>query len=173
MNFAQARDLVRRHDILYRADYKFDRGELIIISDHSHLKCVVFGHRQALRHEFEACCDNVMVQPLEKALTFFAAYFSNRSSTLPPVDLESYTYAERKVYTTLVSIPIGQTISYGELARLSGYPGGARFVGNTMEKNMFPIVIPCHRVTRSDGSTGNYSSGLMMKRYLLQHESSA
>jgi len=62
-------------------------------------------------------------------------------------------------------------ISYGELAMLAGIPRGGRFVGNTMAKNRFPVIIPCHRVIKSDGTPGTYTSGPERKIFLLNHES--
>jgi O-6-methylguanine DNA methyltransferase len=64
----------------------------------------------------------------------------------------------------------GTTVSYGELASMSGIPGGARFIGNCMAKNRFPVLIPCHRVIKSDGSIGNFSGGVEVKEFLLDHE---
>jgi O-6-methylguanine DNA methyltransferase len=88
------------------------------------------------------------------------------------IDCSSFTINEATVYATLLTIPFGSTISYGELARRSGLGGAARFVGTTMAKNMVPIIIPCHRVIRSDGSLGNYSGGTHIKKFLLELECS-
>jgi methylated-DNA-[protein]-cysteine S-methyltransferase len=88
------------------------------------------------------------------------------------IDCSSFTINEATVYATLLTIPFGSTISYGELARRSGLGGAARFVGTTMAKNMVPIIIPCHRVIRSDGSMGNYSGGTHIKKHLLELERS-
>lgn len=86
------------------------------------------------------------------------------------VDLSRFTAREISVYRELLKVPAGAVISYGALARNAGIPGGARFVGNTMAKNRFPVVIPCHRVIRSDGAMGNYSGGTHIKKYLLDFE---
>jgi O-6-methylguanine DNA methyltransferase len=88
------------------------------------------------------------------------------------LDLMWFTPKEMQVYSELLKIQAGSTISYGDLARRSGIPGGARFVGNTMAKNTFPIIIPCHRVIKSDGSMGNYSGGVNIKKHLLDLEQS-
>ncbi len=57
------------------------------------------------------------------------------------------------------AIPDGTVITYGELARRAGSPGAARAAGSAMAANPLPVVIPCHRVVRSDGSPGSYSAG--------------
>lgn len=67
-------------------------------------------------------------------------------------------------------IPRGKVLSYGELARKAGYPGCARAAGTVMATNPLSLVIPCHRVVRSDGSVGQYGGGPEMKRRLLEQE---
>jgi len=68
------------------------------------------------------------------------------------------------------SIPRGQVRAYGQVALMAGRAGGARAAGNALGRNPFPIVIPCHRAVRSDGSLGGYLGGLPMKRALLELE---
>lgn len=69
-------------------------------------------------------------------------------------------------------IPHGKTASYGDLARAAGKPGAARAVGGAMANNPLPLVVPCHRVVRSDGSIGGFSSseGIKEKKRLLRLE---
>ncbi|MDE1855614.1 MAG: MGMT family protein [Candidatus Micrarchaeota archaeon] len=74
---------------------------------------------------------------------------------------------ERKVLTNTMSIPAGSTLSYKELAKMSGSPRAYRAVGNIMNKNPLPILIPCHRVVASGGKIGGYAYGLGMKRLLM------
>jgi methylated-DNA-[protein]-cysteine S-methyltransferase len=61
-------------------------------------------------------------------------------------------------------------MTYGGVAAMVGVAGGARAVGNVMAGNRFPLVIPCHRVIRSDGTLGGFGGGLAMKRALLERE---
>lgn len=89
------------------------------------------------------------------------------------LDLSGYTEKEIRVYKELLQVKAGSRISYGALAEKSSIPSGARFIGNTMSKNRFPVIIPCHRVIRSDGSMGNYTGGIHIKKFLLDHESRA
>jgi len=77
---------------------------------------------------------------------------------------------QRKVLITEFSIPRGRVSSYSLLARHLDLPGGSRAVGTALSTNPFPLVIPCHRVVRSDGSLGGYQGGLAMKRTLLEKE---
>lgn len=68
------------------------------------------------------------------------------------------------------SIPYGTVLSYGELASKTQSPKAVRAVGSAMATNPLPIVVPCHRVVRSDGKLGNYFGGVQMKADLLQLE---
>ena len=86
------------------------------------------------------------------------------------LDMNVYTDKEINVYRELLKVKPGTTVSYNELASRSGIPRGARFIGNCMAKNRFPVLIPCHRVIKSDGSTGNFSGGVEVKEFLLKHE---
>lgn len=74
-----------------------------------------------------------------------------------------------KIHAIVKSIPAGQTLTYGEVARRAGYPGAARAVGNILHQNHNP-AIPCHRVIRADGQLGGYNRGLKKKRQLLKTE---
>jgi O-6-methylguanine DNA methyltransferase len=88
-----------------------------------------------------------------------------------PVDLRSRTPFEVKVLRIAASIPRGEVRPYGWLAREADRPDAARAVGSTMARNPIPLIIPCHRVVRSDGHLGEYSlGGSHNKIDLLRHE---
>ena len=76
----------------------------------------------------------------------------------------------RRTLQACGQIPRGQVVSYGSLASSLGIPGGARAVGNAMAANPFPLMIPCHRVVRSDGSIGGFGGGVEVKKHLLRLE---
>ncbi len=113
-----------------------------------------------------------------EALSFWArgleAYFAGERTTwtvgeVPLGDMRLGVF-ERAVYEALLAVPAGETVSYGELAEMAGYPRAARAVGNAMAANPIPIVVPCHRVIRSDGSMGRYGNDPTWKERLLVHE---
>ncbi|HEX2939284.1 MAG TPA: MGMT family protein [Ruminiclostridium sp.] len=89
-----------------------------------------------------------------------------------PIKLFATTF-QLKVYEALIKIPYGNTVSYGELAHLSGRPGGARAVGGALKSNPIPVIVPCHRVICSDGTLGGFCGDFKMtdlKNSLLKTE---
>jgi methylated-DNA-[protein]-cysteine S-methyltransferase len=90
--------------------------------------------------------------------------------TLEDLDFGIVKGFARSVLRKGGKIPRGLVTTYGGLAARLGVPGGARAVGNVMAGNPLPLVIPCHRVIRSDGSLGGFGGGLSMKRALLAME---
>ena len=85
------------------------------------------------------------------------------------------TLFQKKVWFELTKIPKGETKSYKEIAVAVGHPLAARAVANACGQNPYPIIIPCHRAIRSDGSLGGYSAqgGTATKRRLLDEEQKA
>ncbi|MBN6192481.1 methylated-DNA--[protein]-cysteine S-methyltransferase [Aneurinibacillus sp. BA2021] len=77
----------------------------------------------------------------------------------------------RRALQTICEIEWGQTMSYGEVAILAGHPGAARAVGTACRVTPFSIIVPVHRVVRSDGSPGQYGAHPDRKRFLLDLES--
>jgi O-6-methylguanine DNA methyltransferase len=81
--------------------------------------------------------------------------------------MKSFT---ERVYDVVRKIPKGKTLTYGQVAAAIGQPGAARAVGNALNKNRDTKNIPCHRVIRSDGSTGGYAFGAKKKIAILKKE---
>lgn len=87
------------------------------------------------------------------------------------LDLGSCSRVQRDVYRALALVRPGETIAYAQLAQKALLSrGAARYVGHLMAINPFPIIIPCHRVIRSNGSSGGYAGGEEMKKFLLNQE---
>ncbi len=82
------------------------------------------------------------------------------------------TTFQKRVWEELLTIPSGAVVSYQQIARRIGRPGAARAVANAVAANPMPVVIPCHRVIRSDGKLGGYSGvgGVRRKKALLDAE---
>ena len=77
---------------------------------------------------------------------------------------------EKKIYKKLLEVPKGQITTYGELAKAVGLKNGQRAVGRIMNKNPYPVIIPCHRVVMSDGKVGGYAYGEHIKAKMLNDE---
>lgn len=90
--------------------------------------------------------------------------------SIAELDFEGCGEFERRVLLAVHQIPCGRVMTYGGVAAIVGVAGGARAVGNVMAGNFFPLIIPCHRVIRSDGSLGGFGGGLALKRALLERE---
>lgn len=76
----------------------------------------------------------------------------------------------KKVYKVVLSIPIGEVRTYKWVAEKAGSPRAYRGVGQVLKNNPCPLIIPCHRVVRSDRNTGGYAFGLGRKKKLLRLE---
>ncbi|MEK7323603.1 MAG: bifunctional DNA-binding transcriptional regulator/O6-methylguanine-DNA methyltransferase Ada [Pseudomonadota bacterium] len=86
-----------------------------------------------------------------------------------PLDMRGTAF-QRRVWQALRAIPVGQTVSYGELANKIGAPTSARAVARACAANALAIAIPCHRVVRADGGLSGYRWGVERKRALLERE---
>jgi len=106
------------------------------------------------------------------AVAQLEAYFAGERTDFElSLDLVG-TEFQRRVWAALLTIPYGQTRSYGEIARQIGSPGAFRAVGLANGHNPIGIIVPCHRVIGSNGNLTGYGGGLDRKRALLDMEKS-
>lgn len=89
------------------------------------------------------------------------------STTIPQ---QPGTPFQQKVWKELCKIPVGQTRTYEDIAKKIGKPSAIRAVANAIGKNTLPVVVPCHRVIRKDGTLGGYRWGIEKKKRLLARE---
>lgn len=98
-------------------------------------------------------------------------YFeSGREEFTQKIEFIKGTEFEKKIWLALKEIPYGETRTYKWLAEKIGKPTAFRAVGQALGRNPLPIILPCHRIIESDGSIGGYSSGIDIKRRLLEME---
>lgn len=83
------------------------------------------------------------------------------------LDISGLTPLQRLVLETVSNVPNGEVRSYGQIAAQVGHPRACRFVGTTLARNPFPILIPCHRIVRADGSPGGFYGGTDLKKRML------
>lgn len=101
----------------------------------------------------------------------FARYFAGELHALGELDVRfEGTPFQMRVWNALREIPVGETRSYRALGEAIGAPRAVRAVGTANGRNPLAIVVPCHRVIRSDGTLGGYGGGLQRKEWLLAHE---
>jgi len=77
---------------------------------------------------------------------------------------------EQKIYKKLLDVPKGKITTYGDLAKAVGLKNGQRVVGKIMNKNPYPVIVPCHRVVMSTGKIGGYAYGEHIKTKMLNDE---
>jgi len=86
------------------------------------------------------------------------------------VDLSGVPAFHRRVLDETARIPAGRVATYTQIAVRAGSPRASRAAGNALHNNPVAIIVPCHRVLRTDGSLGGYGGGLHVKEWLLEHE---
>lgn len=129
------------------------------------------GYSQGLKKDrsVEVHRNDVTFFALKKALR---KYFSGKEVKFTfPLDLFGGTPFQRRAWNAMRKIPYGETRSYKWLAQRTGDPKKARPAGQACGSNPLPILIPCHRVIREDGTLGGFGGGLHIKRRLLRIES--
>lgn len=109
----------------------------------------------------------------ESFATAVAAQLSGERSWAPEFDLRNATAFERSVLLKALEIPRGEVRPYSWIAKEIGRPGAVRAVGTALGHNPVPLLIPCHRVVRSDGAIGDYLLGSDTKRAVLDSEGAA
>ena len=133
----------------------------------------VEGHDAVLIALADRVSPRVLRAPgrLDDAARQIDEYFGNRRTAFEvPVDLRLTAGFRRNVIEHLRSIGYGRRESYRAVASAIGHPRAVRAVGTACAHNPLPVVIPCHRVVRSDGSTGQYVGGPQAKSMLLDLE---
>jgi methylated-DNA-[protein]-cysteine S-methyltransferase len=110
-------------------------------------------------------------ETIARARAWLSAYFDGTSADRSSIPLDMHgARFETRVWSALLEIPPGETMSYGAIARKLGWPGAARAVGAANGANPIAIIVPCHRVVGASGSLVGYGGGLERKTWLLDHE---
>jgi methylated-DNA-[protein]-cysteine S-methyltransferase len=153
-------------------------GWMAVVTGPSSVRQLTFGHPSAAA---AAAAIGGNLTPARKLLPWqqgvielLQAYAAGNPVDLKriPIELGSASEFRSRVLKLCHKIPYGRTATYGELAAKAGAAGAARAVGTCMARNPLPLIIPCHRVTRSGGVIGPYSAaeGTKTKSHLLAME---
>lgn len=145
-----------------RSVVKAKLGTLLIEDDGLEVKSIQFVDDESKSERISKLAERFKVQLDE--------YFTHKRTSFDiPFSIEGTPF-QRDVYIAMSNIPYGKTMSYQELARKAGYPNAQRAVGSVCRKNIFPFLLPCHRVINQDGSFGKYGGSPEFKAMLILHE---
>ncbi|MDP9139936.1 MAG: methylated-DNA--[protein]-cysteine S-methyltransferase [Pseudomonadota bacterium] len=153
-------------------------GEMLVLCDeHGRLRAVDWQDHEARMHallgrQYPGVETRIRPGSIDRSFHgAIDAYFAGDHARLDALQIETGgTDFQRQLWRSLRTIPAGQTISYGELARNLGRPDASRAVGQANGANPISIVVPCHRVIGSNASLTGYGGGIARKQWLLQHE---
>jgi len=170
-----AADADRLLDVAYRT-VDSPVGTLLIAATDQGLIRVAYqleNHDQVLQTLSERVSPRILHAPrrLDQVARQLAEYFAGeRRDFVLPLDFQLARGFRREVLTRLVMIDYGRTETYSEVAAATGHPRAVRAVGTACATNPLPVIVPCHRVLRSDGTLGGYVGGLHTKVALLSLE---
>jgi methylated-DNA-[protein]-cysteine S-methyltransferase len=154
-------------------------GTLLLAATEKGLVRVAYareGHDLVLDQLAKSISPRVLRAParLDPAAREIEEYFAGRRSRFDlPLDFQLSHGFRRTILSHLTEIGYGKTASYAAIAAAAGNPKAVRAVGTACATNPLPVVVPCHRVVRSDGTVGQYVGGSDVKRALLTIEAAA
>lgn len=144
-------------------------GERLCMCDWTHSQKHEANRRRLVRL-LRADFAEGLTPVIEQATAQLDEYFAGVRRDFDVPLLFVGTEFQKKVWETLLTIPYGHTVSYGEMARLIGMSKAVRAVAAAIGANAISVIVPCHRVTGSNGVLTGYAGGLEAKRFLLELE---
>ena len=173
-------------DRLWYARVESPIGELILAATNEGLREIEFGSNvpesdfvarqrerglDPMRLERIEDAEPSVRQNMQRAASQLREYFSGQRAQFDvPLDWGAMAPFQRAVLEATAAVPFGQLDTYAGIARRIGKPGATRAVGNALGRNPIPVIVPCHRVIRSDATIGGYTGGLGIKHRLLAIE---
>ena len=162
-------------DMIYSYHYASPLGGITLAGDGEALTGLWFDGQKHFPHNLTADSTEAALPVFTQTVRWLDIFFSGKEpGFMPPISL--YTTPFRKaVYTILLTIPYGHTVTYGEIAGILAEQRGmqrmsAQAVGGAVGHNPISIIIPCHRVIGADGSLTGYAGGPDRKKRLLRLE---
>ncbi|HEX4051855.1 MAG TPA: methylated-DNA--[protein]-cysteine S-methyltransferase [Steroidobacteraceae bacterium] len=145
-------------------------GSLTLVASDRGLAAILWENDRPGRVPLDACMDTGNHAVLQETRRQLSEYFAGARQVFSlPLDFNGTAF-QRRVWQALLTIPYGQTRSYGEIARQIGQPAAVRAVGAANGRNPISIVVPCHRVVGSSGQLTGFAGGLATKAQLLTLE---
>jgi len=138
-------------------------------------RVLITGSRQSAQKQLQAaytCAEQNSCSAIDMTADQIEAFLSGEDIrfTLDLLRFDLCSDFQQKVLRAEHQFPRGSISTYRKIAEILGNPGGARAVGSALGNNPFPIIIPCHRVVRTEGTLGGYQGGREMKKTLLEME---
>ena len=154
----------------YTTTYTSSLGPIVIESDGQAITSLRFCCEKASAAPKEASQETATTPPIiTETIQWLDDYFAGkRPCNVPRINPQGTDF-QKRVWQTLLTIPYGETVSYGELARMVGCRS-ARAVGQAVGANHVALLIPCHRVIAAHGKIGGYEYGIEIKKRLLELE---
>ena len=160
--------------MLYTSHYASPLGGMTLVSDGTALVGLYFDGQKYAAEGLDATRTQKNLPIFEEARRWLDVYFSGRKPDFTPPTAPAGTAFQQSVWEILRTIPYGQTVTYGAIARRieqnTGCRMSAQAVGGAVGRNPISILIPCHRVIGADGSLTGYAGGLDKKEALLRLE---
>jgi methylated-DNA-[protein]-cysteine S-methyltransferase len=146
-------------------------GELTLVATDNGLAAILWENDDPARVRIKAARKDNAHPVLVEAARQLQAYFAGTLTAFSlKLDFDGTDF-QKKVWTALLTIPFGETRTYGQIARQIGRPKAVRAVGAANGRNPISIVAPCHRVIGADGTLTGFAGGLEAKAHLLKLES--
>lgn len=155
-----------RYYDLYQSPY----GPMLLVASENGLSGVYFDGQKYLPEKGESWKQSAEHAPLARTRRQLDEYFAGRRKRFELTLDPDGTPFQRAVWKEISTVPFGETISYGELARRTGRSGSARAAGAATGRNPICIIVPCHRIVGSDGNLTGYAGGIERKKALLALE---
>ncbi|MCD8524412.1 MAG: methylated-DNA--[protein]-cysteine S-methyltransferase [Gammaproteobacteria bacterium] len=150
---------------------------MLVIADDKQLYLLEFIERRGLEKEIKKLRDRLSAaivpgktKPIEFIEKELKAYFEGKLTQFKTPFILIGSDFQKSVWSVLCDIPYGTTKSYAEQADMINKPTAYRAVANANGMNQLAIIVPCHRVIRSQGELGGYGAGVARKQWLLEHE---
>lgn len=160
--------------MLYTSHYASPLGGMTLVSDGTALVGLYFDGQKYAAEGLDATRTQKNLLIFEEARRWLDVYFSGRKPDFMPVLAPHGTAFQQSVWEILRTIPYGQTVTYGAIARRieqnTGCRMSAQAVGGAVGRNPISILIPCHRVVGTNGSLTGYAGGIDKKERLLRWE---
>lgn len=160
--------------MLFTDTYVSPIGNITLLSDSDNLLGLWWEGQKHFGAKFEICsAEQTQTEPIRLAKIWLDEYFMGKAPEFtPPIKIQGSHFLQ-SVCSALAQIPFGQTVTYGELAKVvfgTGKRVSARAIGSAVGKNPVSIIVPCHRVVAKGKKLGGYDGGIDKKEWLLRLE---